>query len=167
VEVFFSVLYNDFNGDANPLIRNVLNAIGIGCFYAGPVQIAHGNISLLSTPKALCWIILLGLSISLTVHTQDFRDVKGDKKRSRRTIPLVFSDLPARYSVVAGSLVCSCVTSLFWGVGIMGFLLPGIIGPVMAVNWLGNQTLDGDKLSWKIWAYWMLSLFVLPFFSVL
>ncbi|CAG8974185.1 hypothetical protein HYALB_00007348 [Hymenoscyphus albidus] len=114
---------------------------------------AYGNTSLLSTPKALCWLILRGLTIFLTVHTQDFRDMKGDKAQSRRTIPLVFSEMPARYSVVVGALFCSCVAPLFWGLGAWGFLLPGTMGLVMVVNLLGNRTLEGDKLSWKLWAY--------------
>lgn len=161
-EFFFVVWYNVFGGDENPLIRNVLNAIGIGCFYGGPVEIVHGNISLLSSTKTTSWLMIVALTIAITVHVQDFRDVIGDKQRGRRTIPIVYGNRLARLSIVVGTILCSCSAPLFWKLGPAGFSLPVISGLLMICNLLWNQTLEGDNLSWKLWALWMLSFLTLP-----
>jgi 4-hydroxybenzoate polyprenyltransferase len=41
--------------------------------------------------KIVCWVFF-------TVSIQDYRDVPGDRASGRRTIPILFGDIPGQYS---------------------------------------------------------------------
>lgn len=45
------------------------------------------------------WLAMIGGIIFTTLQMQDMADVHGDAKRRRKTVPLVYGDLAARYSI--------------------------------------------------------------------
>ncbi|MCJ1263668.1 hypothetical protein MMC22_003538 [Lobaria immixta] len=164
LEMFACLWYNEWRGAESPFLRNLLNGAGFLCFMSGPLEIlAIGSgSSLLGYPRAVQWLALLVFANITTIHTQDFRDVVGDKLRNRRTIPLAIGDASARWLVVIGVILCSCVAPAFWQVGLAGFLLPASTGLVMVFNLLWKRTLEADSFTWKLWPVWITSLFFLP-----
>lgn len=164
VEMFCCIWHNEWRGDESPFFKNFLNAVGIACLLAGPLEIlvlGSGN-SLFRHPCVIQWLALIAFAVLTTVHTQDFRDVDGDKLRGRRTIPLAIGDAPARWIVVIGVLLFSYLAPAFWQLGVAGFLLPASTGSVMVFNLLWKRTYKGDVLTWKLWPLWITSLFFLP-----
>lgn len=164
VEMFSCIWYNEWQGAESPFLKNFLNAAGFACFLAGPLEIlALGSgRSLLSYPRAVQWLALIAFAIFATSHTQDFRDLDGDKLRNRRTVPLAIGDAPARWLVVIAVLLCSFLAPTFWQLGVAGFLLPASTGSVMVFNLLWRRTPKADVLTWKLWPIWITSFFFLP-----
>ncbi|MCJ1466620.1 hypothetical protein MMC07_005240, partial [Pseudocyphellaria aurata] len=164
---FTCIWYNEWQGAESPFLRTFLNAVGFSCFLAGPLEVlvVGSRDSLLNHPRATQWLALLAVANFTTIHTQDFRDLDGDRLRSRRTVPLVVGDNLARWIVVAAVILCSGLAPAFWHLGVMGSLLPASTGSVMVCNLLWNKTREGDGLSWKLWPFWIISFFFLPLMS--
>ncbi|KAI1134210.1 hypothetical protein F5Y05DRAFT_239187 [Hypoxylon sp. FL0543] len=96
----FHVWYNEFGGASNGILKNIINAVGIACFLAGPLEVVTGHSVLAGKREAAMWLILLMGAFATTSHTQDFRDVDGDRAAGRQTLPLVIGNLPARVLTV-------------------------------------------------------------------
>ncbi|MCJ1237515.1 hypothetical protein MMC14_005501 [Varicellaria rhodocarpa] len=95
-------IYNDLGGaDENWLIRNALNAGGLMCFGLGAMTIAADPKQYDLTNKAYIWAAMIGSVVLTTVHSQDLPDMDGDSARGRKTIPLIYGESVARYSVAA------------------------------------------------------------------
>ena len=162
MEGFSCLWYNEWRGAESPLLKNLLNAAGFACFLAGPLEIVTGSTSLVFAPKALQWLVMIGLAIFLTVHIQDFRDQDGDRLRNRRTVPLVMDGGAARWITALCVMLWSCLMPMFWGLRIGGYLLTASIGGVMSLNLVAKRTVQGDVRSWKMWPFWIMSFFLLP-----
>jgi 4-hydroxybenzoate polyprenyltransferase len=48
------------------------------------------------SPLAWRWVLVIPIAIGLTVSTQDFRDVEGDRAEGRSTLPMVLGERRAR-----------------------------------------------------------------------
>ena len=166
VEMLACLWYNEWMGAESLMFRNFLNAVGISCFLAGPLEIAIGGTSLLNFPKAFVWLVILGSIIFTTAHLQDFRDQSGDEARGRQTLPIVIGDGPARWLVVAAVIIWSLSGPVFWNLGVLGYLLPASTGGWIMSSLIFNRTVEGDKWTWKLWAAWMASFFFLPLFTI-
>ncbi|KAH7014404.1 UbiA prenyltransferase family-domain-containing protein, partial [Microdochium trichocladiopsis] len=147
-------VYNDLDGSsAGPLQRNLLNAAGLACFGWGALG-------------ALRWTLLIALIVATTIHAQDFPDLEGDRERGRRTMPLVYGQMPSRWALAAGLVTWSVVCLRFWVVPLgICWMPPVLLGGFMAgltvVN--GSRRDQGtDELVWKLWCLWMAVLFLLP-----
>ena len=165
MEALAYLWYNEWMGAESLFLRNLLNAVGILCSFAGPLEIAIGGTSLLNFPKTVAWLMILGSIIFTTAHVQDFRDQLGDKARGRRTVPIVIGDGPARWLVVVAVSVWSLFGPAFWRLGVQGYSLPIIGGVCTISNLMSNKTVEGDKWTWKLWAGWMASFLFLPLFK--
>ena len=162
VEAVACLWYNEWRGAESPFLKNFLNAVGIACFLAGPLEIVIGGVSLMSFPTAFSWLVMLGTIIIMTAHLQDFRDQDGDKSRGRRTLPLVIGDEPARWVTVLAITISSLAGPAFWGLGPFGFFLPVSAGVLVMWNLMSKRTVEGDIWTWKLWELWMTSFFFLP-----
>ena len=72
IEAFSCLWYNEWMGAESPIFKDFLNAAGFACFLAGPLEIVLGNISLVDFPRTFQWLVMIGITIFMTVHTQDF-----------------------------------------------------------------------------------------------
>ena len=61
----------------------------------------------------MCSILASVGIFATTIHTQDFKDVEGDRAVGRRTIPIVFGEA-AKYTVLFPLLAWSVGLSVFW-----------------------------------------------------
>lgn len=164
LEMISCIWYNEWRGAETPLLKNLLNGGGFACFLAGPLEVLvlGPGTSLLSYPRATYWLLLIALAISLTSHTQDFRDVAGDRLRGRRTVPLAIGDAQARWLVVAAVVACSALAPVFWEMGLEGLVLPAGTGAAMVFNLMWKRSVEGDVWTWKLWPVWITSFFFVP-----
>ena len=157
---FFGYLYNDLNGGDNSWpLRNVLNACGFTCFASGALEVAlQSHIKSEMTP----WLSMIGAVVYTTVHMQDMYDQPGDSAAGRRTIPLVFGDGLARWSIAIAVATWSWLCPVYWGSAGVGYLAPVALGAVVGLRSLLKRTIEDDKTTFKIYNAWLVSMYLLP-----
>ncbi|KAL8746852.1 MAG: hypothetical protein Q9190_001176 [Brigantiaea leucoxantha] len=161
----FSYMYNDLGGaDENFIVRNILNACGLTCFSVGAAIVATGSADHSLNQWAHYWMALLGTVITSTVQTQDLPDMEGDRKRGRRTIPLIYGEDVARWSVAVTVVVWSILCPAFWQLSFLGYLPPVVVGIVLSTRVILLRNVRSDEISWKMWCAWMMVLYLLPLF---
>ncbi|KAI1414495.1 hypothetical protein F5Y13DRAFT_178784 [Hypoxylon sp. FL1857] len=147
LQSFCSLWYNEWGGDSDVVLKNLLNGIGIPCFLAGPLEVATGR------------------AMAMTSHVQDFRDVDGDRAAGRKTLPLVIGSTNARLLVILGVGSFTCLSCWFWETGLRESIFVWLMGFILLGNLFFNRTRRADDLSWKIlWFLWMLGVYLLPVF---
>ncbi|CAG8982416.1 hypothetical protein HYALB_00007095 [Hymenoscyphus albidus] len=162
-EAVWCMWYNEWNGAKNPVWRNFLNATGIATCMAGPLELVIGDNHVLTDfPIAIGWLVIIGATIFTTNQLQDFRDQDEDRLEGRRTVPIVLGDAVARWVTVGIVIAWSLYVPSFWGVKIGGYLPTLFLGCVLAGHLVLRRSANGDKITWKLWAPWMLSFFLLP-----
>lgn len=102
------------------------------------------------------------LQYSTTIYDQDLYDQEGDGERQRRTIPLLFGDGLARFSVTISIEVWSCLYPDFWDLESQGFILPIVLGIAIILRIYKYRSVSEDMTSFLIWNVWIMSLYLLP-----
>ncbi|KAL8734971.1 MAG: hypothetical protein Q9181_002994 [Wetmoreana brouardii] len=93
-------MYNDLGGaDNGAFVRNLLNGFGYICYSSGSMRIATGYGRHELNETSTWWLGMIGGIIFTTLQMQDMPDVHGDAKRGRQTIPLIYGDRAARWSI--------------------------------------------------------------------
>ena len=165
--IFLGYWYNDLEGaDVNCIIRNLINACGFICFTSGALEVAIGQRLHLDS-RMLLWLGIIFSTVFLTVQTQDMHDQMGDQQRGRRTVPLQLGDAPARLSIAIPMAVLCWLCPHFWGVSPSGYAAPVTLGTMVAVRTMIYRDIQADKLTFRIWNLWMVSLYCLPALSAL
>ena len=164
VLLVLTYLYNDLKGSEHWLPRNMLNAGGYLSFAIGAMEVAVGFEHLEFTNKGWRWMIWTSVIISCTVHIQDIYDQRGDNLRRRRTIPLVFGDAIARYSIVFFVTLWSTFSATYWPYSRFGFILTVYLGGVVIARLMRNvnKNLSYDKKTFVYWTVWLISIQLLP-----
>lgn len=161
-------LYNDLDGaGTGPLQRNMLNAAALACFGWGALTTLSGSSTDVGCNSVLIyWIAITAAIVMTTIQAQDFPDMAGDKVRGRKTIPLVFNETWARATLAGLVLFWSIVCLSFWNVTstLAWMVVLGIAVPLSLKTTL-NRTQSSDKIVWKLWCFWMTSVYFLPLFS--
>ena len=157
-------VYNEL-GAANRsyLARNVLNATGYITFAAGAATVACTQSGTTLRKGSYTWFVVLGLVIATTIQFQDLYDQEGDSARGRLTIPLIFGDKSARFSITLPVALWSLLCPAFWGLDARGFGLPVILGAVIVFRLFRYKDVCADKTSFRIWNAWVVVLYLLPF----
>ena len=156
-------MYNDLGGaDDSILTRNLLNAFGYMCYSSGSMKIAAGHGLYELNERAEWWLWIIGGVIFTTLQMQDMPDVEGDAARGRRTVPLVWGDGQARWSIVVPvavwSVICPMVLELNW----VGYIFPVAVGSLFVGRLLMVRGVMADRRTWKLWCLWMTMLYLLP-----
>lgn len=114
------------------------------------------------TSQGLQWFAILGAIILTTVQIQDLEDVNGDKARGRRTGPLVLGDRLCRLTIAMLVPVWTLGAFFFWSV--WGWHMVGCttLGGYVAWRVLNKTQLGHDKVTFRMWSIWLVSLYVLP-----
>ena len=159
--------YNELGSGETWLLRNLINAGGYLCFITGAMQVAGETQGLDYSGRALGWLVLVAVIISTTMQMQDLYDQEGDKLRDRKTVPLVFGDLQARYSIAIPVALWSIVAPSYWQLPILGFLPSVALGTVLVLRLLdrSKSKAEHDKKTFKIWTVWIISLYMLPLWA--
>ncbi|KAF2630967.1 hypothetical protein BU25DRAFT_295933, partial [Macroventuria anomochaeta] len=155
-------MYNDLRGcDESLLLRNGLIAVGYGLYSAIALSIMVGGTHALNATGCQ-WLVIITSVMFTTQHICDIKDAPGDKLRGRRSAPIVLGDGACRWSVSVPIMVCSALCPAFFGLDLVSFVSTCSFGALVAGRTLFLRSLAADKLTWKLWALWTCSLFVLP-----
>ncbi|KAI1120960.1 UbiA prenyltransferase family [Nemania abortiva] len=160
----FHIWYNELDGASNGILKNIHNAIGFSCFFTGPLEVVTQHSVIQANRRIKIWLALLTAIFATTSHTQDFRDMEGDRIAGRRTIPLVFGDTQSRRFVALAVTIWTNVACWFWEVGWIEGAWSMFAGALVVLNLLLYRSREGDVLSWKLWVVWVQGLIFLPFF---
>ena len=165
--IFLGYWYNDLGGaDTSCIIRNFINACGFICFASGALEVAIER-SLQLDSQLVLWLGVIFTTVFLTVQTQDMYDQTGDQQRGRRTVPLELGDAAARLTIAIPMAILCWVCPRFWRVPPLGYVGPVALGTTVAVRTLTYRDVSADKVTFRIWNLWMVSLYTLPALSVL
>lgn len=160
--VVLTWMYNDLGGgDGDFWVRNGIIASAFAVYNAGSLKLAVGEESTISS-NGLKWIAMISAVILTTMHAQDLKDQAGDEQRGRRTVPLVLGDAVARWTIVVSLAFWAVLCPIFWRMGASGFLLSGGVAALVALRILRWRDAKADTKSWKLWAWWTVTLYSLP-----
>ena len=157
-------LYNDLNGGEYWLSRNLLNAGGYVSFMIGAMQVTKETQNLGLTFKGLKWLIWTFLLIACSVQAQDIYDQDGDAARNRKTIPLIYGDKFARYSVALSVGTGSLLAPFYWQCSISSLAPIWVLGVVIIARLFANRgrSQQYDKHTFVVWNAWMTTAHILP-----
>lgn len=156
-------MYNDLEGgDDSYITRNLINSLGLTAWSIGTTSVACSHSKHTLDPAGYYWFALEGVIIFTTLHIQDLRDQAGDRIRGRRTVPLVWGDGNARWSIAVCIVFWSFVCPSIWSLGMYGFLGPVILGGTIALRVMFFRSAAADRTSWRLWGFWISSIFLLP-----
>jgi len=144
--------------------KNLDNAVLLGCLGWGSCVVLMGGNEGAEIPVG--WLIMTSAVIATTIHAQDMEDVEGDMARNRKTIPLVYGEGWARWSLAFWVLVWSVLCPAYWSASqFIVWLFPCAMGLTIAVLTMTCWDRTADKLVWNLWCLWMCMLYVLPIFG--
>lgn len=155
-------MYNDLRGgEENFVLRNIIIGLAFGLYNAGSLRVACGAGHTLHE-TGLHWVCIISAIVFSTMHIQDFKDTVGDKARNRHSAPLILGDSVSRWTIAVPILLWSIMCPLYLRLGLLAFVLPVTIGAYVAFRTLWMRNSQADRVSWYIWAFWLISLYALP-----
>lgn len=160
--VGFGHSYNNLGGsDRGIIIRNLINAAGYSTFVFGAVEAGVGGAIPLTQPLTV-WLAIISLIVATTVHTQDMSDQMGDKARGRRTVPIVIGDTRSRWSIAILVLFWSVFVPSYWESTALGHTTILSLGCTIAKRTLWHQSIEDDKMTFRVWNIWMILVYLVP-----
>ncbi|KAL8718173.1 MAG: hypothetical protein Q9225_004668 [Loekoesia sp. 1 TL-2023] len=155
-------MYNDLYGaDEHYAVRNLINAAGFMTYSYGATRVAAGPYELNAVMRYQ-WVPIIGAVILTTLQMQDMSDQDGDAQKGRGTLPLKWGDGAARWSIAVPVVFWSLACPAFWRMQYWGWAVPLILGTVLAGRVLVLRSVEQDKITWKLWCVWTMTLYVLP-----
>jgi 4-hydroxybenzoate polyprenyltransferase len=155
-------MYNDLEGGEHPFARNLINAAAVVFFALGATTVAYAGQPLVLTEQAIQWQYIIGAVVFTTLQVQDLHDQEGDRDRGRSTIPIVYGDLVARWSVIVPMLVWSVAVPLFWNLPAWGYIGPVGIGGTICARAAVLKGVAADRKTYKMWGLWISCLLASP-----
>lgn len=158
-----SYYYNELKG-GDGMFRDVIIAISYGLANRTSLQLAISPHNAISRQGHI-WTGVISLVIITTMHIQDLKDQKGDRKLGRRTMPLVFGDQPCRVAIAFFIPFWSYVAVAFWKLSLVAACVPCILGGYIAARVLLKREQPQDARTWRLWCLWHASLYAFPILS--
>ena len=157
-------MYNDLQGaDEHYVVRNIINAAGFMCYSLGSTRVAAGYPTYdLSAIMKYQWSLIVGAIIFSTLQMQDMSDQEGDAYRNRGTLPLLWSDSIARWTIAVPVALWSIACPMFWQLNWEGYIGPLSFGSLLAGRVLLLKGVKEDRITWRIWCCWTIALYMLP-----
>ncbi|KAF7330983.1 hypothetical protein MVEN_02438400 [Mycena venus] len=151
--IFITIWYNELGGSGNQgvITRNLLNGLGFGSFEAGAILLAgrdRTKFNLIATDA----IILTIAIYATTTHTQDFKDVEGDSKFNRSTVPLVYPRI-ARPSVLFGLVAWSLILAHIWKLHFAASVIMCALGIFVGVRFCRKEGKRNDQISFYCYGF--------------
>ncbi|KAI0658878.1 UbiA prenyltransferase family-domain-containing protein [Cubamyces menziesii] len=161
VNVALTILYNELGAaKGHWVVRNVLNGFGMASFETGTTLIAGSDPQRLDR-VAMCSILASVGIFSTTIHTQDFKDMEGDRTVGRRTIPIVFGDA-AKYTVIVPLLAWSIGLSVFWGIDYATAVVFTAFSAHVGMLYLRAKTVSEYQVAFYWYNAWLTCAHALP-----
>lgn len=164
----FYWLYNHSGwGDNNFVSRDSILGIGYMISGCGNLRIACGYPASTINAQGASWILLVGSMMFTVVHTQDFRDIEGDRARHRKTAPIVMGENFSRYLTAFILLFWSIVCCIYWEIMNLVSVTVFLLGSLIAVRLIRFRSSAADGLTWKITNLWIVLVYALPYVKYL
>ncbi|VUC23529.1 unnamed protein product [Clonostachys rosea] len=163
--ICLSYWYDNRGGASSPWVKNVINGLGIGFFFTGPLEVITGHSIFSGKGDGAIWVAIIMATIASTSHAQDLRDVEGDKAAGRETLPIAIGDTNARILAAIGILFWTWLACWYWRAGWTQGATAGLTGVAMSTNMFRDRTREGDIITWKFFPWWMLGIFLIPVLS--
>ncbi|KAI0007304.1 UbiA prenyltransferase family [Xylariaceae sp. FL0662B] len=152
--------YNNMGGaDNNGLVRNLINALGFTCFGVGALEIALNHeisFDAVVFGDLERWLLVVAAVVLSTVHIQDMYD------QAVCSLPLQIGDGPARWIIVGSMSMWGVFCPYFWRCGWLGYIVSTPLAFTVAQRSFAFRTVESDKITVRIWNFWMVSLYFLP-----
>ena len=165
-----TIYYNEFGGsELGGFTRNLLNASGYSCFFAGTLQGILGQEYDVYNPKAAAWLIMICLMIFTTIHIQDFRDEAGDVLRGRKTVQTKLGDTASRWVVIIAAFFWSGFIPTTLGLDHELVLICCLFASVMSfllLRCLWLRTVARDIKAYMAWCLWFMSVLLSPWIHI-
>ncbi|PVH96634.1 hypothetical protein DM02DRAFT_534857 [Periconia macrospinosa] len=161
-------VYNDLKvSDDSVVLRNAIISLAFGVFNSSSLKVAlgvHGVGPHLPrvAEAGQAWIWMYSAVIFTTMHVQDMKDQAGDKARGRNTVPLIFGDGFARWSLAVPITLWGPICALQCQVGMGNFALVSAFGAYVAWRCLRYKDQAEDRSTWQLWCAWTALLSLLP-----
>ena len=158
-------MYNDLGGaEEHFVIRNFIIAAAYALYANGALRVACMHKDSFFTWRAHAWEIMISSVILTTMQVQDLKDREGDRVRNRLTAPLLIGDTPTRWTIFFPVLFFSVACPVFWKLSLLTFarIVPMVLGSLIAVRVMLLRSQYADRATWKLWSYWLISLYALP-----
>ena len=160
--VLLGYWYNDCKGaDTSCVTRNFINACGFICYTSGAMKVALGS-HMSTSPALIRWLLVIGAIVFTTVQTQDMYDQPGDHLRHRQTVPLVLGDNVGRWTIAVPVVLWTGLVPWYWQMRISGYVVPILLGLCVVYRTLTKRNIEDDKLTFRLWNIWLVSLYILP-----
>ena len=154
-------IYNDLGGgDTSAISRNLINAAGHTCFSVGATIVTSSGATLNLTFYQ--WIGIIIMIIATTIQVQDLPDQEGDAQRNRKTLPLTIGDGKTRWTVAVPVMLWSITVLKFWEPGAVARIVVMMLSSFIAARVIALRTVRDDKKTWRLWNFWMTTVFCLP-----
>jgi 4-hydroxybenzoate polyprenyltransferase len=153
-------LYNDIRG-GDEVIRDLIISIAYGLFNSASLEIAMGEENRIN-PNGIVWTAMISGVILTTMQIQDLKDQAGDRTRGRKTVALFLGDTVSRVSIAFFLGLWSFACPFFWRVGPGGYVIPGLLGALVASRVILKRNPKEDAVSWKWWCFWTMTLYLQP-----
>lgn len=155
-------MYNDLEGGNHPFSRNLINACAVVAFALGATTVAYAGQPLSLTEQAKQWHWMIGAIVFTTLQVQDLCDQEGDRGRGRATIPIVWGDHVARWTVIVPMLTWSIGAPSFWRVPWWGYIGPFGIGAMICMRASMLKGVEADRKTYKVWGLWIVCVLAVP-----
>lgn len=163
-------LYNEAEiCKTSPVLRNLLNVLGLACFGWGGISVLNAGGSLITQEaqsSIYVWLAVAGAAGFTTIHAQDLPDMVGDAIRGRKTLPLLYGEAVTRWSLAISVILWSVICLVFCDVQfkiVWCALL--VIACLMAATTLLSPKESSDEKVWRLWCLWTALLYILPLFG--
>ena len=139
-----------------------MNGLGITAFGYGALEMAVGPDRNPMSWQLALWLCVLVLAIASTSHIQDLKDQEGDAAAGRRTVPIVYGDAAARWSLVLGLAVWTAVICGIWAGTLAACAGPVGLAAAMVFRLLRTHGAQEDKKTYMLWTGWLLAVHLIP-----
>jgi 4-hydroxybenzoate polyprenyltransferase len=158
-----SYYYNELKG-GDGLLRDVIIAISYGLANRTSLQLAIGPENTVSS-EGQRWTAVISTIILTTMHIQDLKDQKGDRKLGRKTMPLFLGDGLCRIALAILVPFWSLFAVNFWRLGIICSSFYYLLAALISIRVLVKREQKKDARTWRLWCLWHASLYTLPLLS--
>ncbi|KAK8062546.1 hypothetical protein PG997_014643 [Apiospora hydei] len=155
-----SYYYNELNGGGG-LFRDAIIAVSYGLANRASLKLATGPENVVSV-SGHAWTAIVSGIILTTMHIQDLKDQRGDRKLRRKTLPLFLGDGLCRIALAILIPFWSLVNVGFWNLGFMSSSSYCLLAVLISKRVLTKREKQDDARIWKLWCFWLTSLYALP-----
>jgi len=152
--------YHNSNAHGHWVMKSLMNAFGLTCLGLGTTIMAGFDRTSIDSTSKLA-LILTAAIIATTTHTQDFRDVDGDRLIGRKTIPIVIPSA-SRYTPIIALCAWTICLSQVWILDHIFQAILTILAIVTGYRFFYLRTPKADRHSFLLYNIWLSMTLCIP-----